>query len=334
MPTRPLTRAQLHENRCFLEALSHTGNVRLAVRELGLNRSTFTKRRANHPAFAQEWDAALAAAHARFHLSGGTRPPQSAPPARLQGMPPKTRGGEPAIIRRSNGKLQLRRAQAGQISMAAEQSFLAALSATANIRLSAAAAGFAHTSFYHRKAKNKGFALEMRAALDMGYDRLEMAMLESFSPYAHCHDEWRQHEPPPIPPMTATEALQLLSLHHVSVRNDFDLKHRGRRRAETRQQYGKRLSIMFWADQRRLAENNAMERASQFIKDGTWRLPGDWPKAPTLPPLDQVTGWSKAKGRGSGKAKMSDETSQITAPGKGMFGGWTIADWDGVKRRR
>ena len=334
MPARPLTRAQRFENARFLEALSHTGNTRLAARELGLNRSTFTKRRAKHPAFAQDWDAALAAAHARFHLSGGTRPAAQAPRRTKEGLPPKTKGGEPSIIRRSNGKLQLRRAQPGQISMAAEQSFLAALSATANIRLSAAAAGFAHSSFYHRKATNKGFSMEMRAALDMGYDRLELALLANHAPECHMHDEWRLHEPPPIPPMSAAEAIQLLSLHSSTVRSDFDLKHRGKRRAESHAQYAKRLGIMWAASQYRLAEARAVERAAQFDKDGTWRLPGDWPQAPTLPPLDQVTGWSKAQPKRKAKAKTPDEPPPPPAPGKGIFGGWTIADWDGVKRRR
>ena len=97
---RPLTRAQRIENDRFLEALSQTGNARLAARSLGLNRSTFTKRRAKHAEFAQRWDAAYAAAHARFTLAGGKRVPEKA--------------REPMIVRRAGGKFQLRLAPANR----------------------------------------------------------------------------------------------------------------------------------------------------------------------------------------------------------------------------
>src|SRR5690606_16242658 len=64
---RPFNRRQALENQAFLAALRRTGNARLAARELGLHRSTFLKRRARHPAFAAEWDAALTLAHARLN---------------------------------------------------------------------------------------------------------------------------------------------------------------------------------------------------------------------------------------------------------------------------
>jgi hypothetical protein len=47
-----------------------------------VHRSTYVKRRAKSAAFAQDWDARLAAAHADFHHSGRPRPPEL-PPLRL-----------------------------------------------------------------------------------------------------------------------------------------------------------------------------------------------------------------------------------------------------------
>ncbi len=61
MPSPP-TRAQQLENAAFLAVLRRTGNVRAAARELGRHRATFTRRRGKHPAFALEWDTALAIA--------------------------------------------------------------------------------------------------------------------------------------------------------------------------------------------------------------------------------------------------------------------------------
>lgn len=57
----------------------------------------------------------------------------------------------PHAKRTSSGRLQLRRRPATAITDVAEQAFLAALSTTANVRLSARAAGFASASFYVRK---------------------------------------------------------------------------------------------------------------------------------------------------------------------------------------
>ncbi|MEZ0242063.1 MAG: hypothetical protein ACAH11_01725, partial [Sphingomonas sp.] len=110
---RALTHAQHLQNAAFLAALRRTGNARLAARELGLNRSTFTKRRIKHAAFAAEWDATLAAAHAAFALAGGARPPeaQDAPDPAILALTDapewrktlRTRGGEPAVTRTASG---------------------------------------------------------------------------------------------------------------------------------------------------------------------------------------------------------------------------------------
>jgi hypothetical protein len=76
MAARPFTRRQALQNQAFLEALGEAGNPRLAARLLGVHRSTYQKRRAKSAAFAQDWDAALAAAHACFHEQSGPRGPE------------------------------------------------------------------------------------------------------------------------------------------------------------------------------------------------------------------------------------------------------------------
>jgi hypothetical protein len=266
---RPFTRRQALQNARFLEALAETGNARLSARRLGFNRSTFTKRRARDAAFAARWEAALAVAHARFHLSGGTRAPEILPgrgrgPARsaVEGAqrPPRappslrTRGGEPAIVRTQSGRLQLRLAPPGRMTRAAEQAFFRALSATANVRLSAAAAGFAHSSFYARARESRAFAKEMRAALRIGYDRLECALIERAvydeDDLAGDEADWRDHVGDnPLPPLRPDEALQLLWHHRRTCRLGWETRaapHRVATNAEVRRALTIRLRQMGW----------------------------------------------------------------------------------------
>lgn len=321
MPTRPFTRRQHFQNAAFLDALRRTGNARLAAATLGVHRATYTKRRARNAAFATEWDMALAAAHAAFHRAGGTRAPEPAP-SETDRAPTglKTRGGEPTITRTRSGRLQLRLAPPGRMNAAAEQAFFRALSATANIRLSAAAAGFAHSSFYARKRASKAFAREMRLALAMGYDRLEAAVLSAALPDDPETSLWRHNDPPPIPPMSAQQAFQLLYLHEKSVRQSWDQPHRRRRRGEPQAVYVERLRAMWVVEKAREAEDEALRRAARYERTGDWRFAHE-PKPPDLPPLALVTGWSKAKGKPPHDPKWA------------LFGGWRLSDWKKRSRR-
>jgi len=151
---RPLTRAQQMENAEFLRHLRRTGNVTSAARALGLLPCKFNRRRARHPDFALRWDAALALAHAAL----ATTPAGSASPS----------SGEPYLWRIKGGRRQLRRAKAGLIDHAGRQRFLASLSATANISLSAAAAGHSLSSFYRMRTRDPAFAREWQLALEEG----------------------------------------------------------------------------------------------------------------------------------------------------------------------
>jgi len=185
---RPFTRRQMRENDDFLEQLRRCGKWagrpspreglrdvwetsapahRLAARAVGAHRAKFTRRRNKHAAFAAQWEAALAACHAALKLGGGPRPPEGKKNALA------TQGGEPTIVRLKSGRLQLRLAPPGRMTRAAEQAFFRALAASANVRLSAAAAGFSYGSFYYRKYTRPAFAREMRLALKMGWDRVE-----------------------------------------------------------------------------------------------------------------------------------------------------------------
>ena len=321
---RPFTRAQALQNRAFLAALSRGGNIRLAARAVGVAPGTLHGRRKACAAFAQRWDAAIVIADARFAQRGGTQPPERALPdthapdaaqeaGRQEGL--RTRGGEPVVVRRRDGKLQLRRAQPDKLTQRCEQAFLAALSATANVRLSAAAAGAAARAFYRRRANSAAFAREMRLALQMGYERIELALLESTLASSHADDAWRHNDPPPIPAMTATQALQLLYLHQKEARLLAEPAHIKRRRGESADARQFRLAAMYREGQRR--DREAFDLAEAARRDrGEPPLFGPQ-EPPSLPALDQVTGWSKA-----------DPTKAPTDAGRALFGGWRLGDMD------
>jgi len=325
MPTarpRPFSRAQALQNAAFLRALARTGNVREAARELGIHRATMTKRRASHPAFAAEWDAMLAIARATLNIpprhgegdrraepgGGGAFPTAAAAkraPKRLTTSLPG------AVVRTANGRLQLRRPTQRRLTREVEQAFLAALSASANVRLSAAAAGFSHSAFYQRRRESPAFAREMRLALQKGYEQLEMALLASFDPASHADDAWRHNDAPPIPSMTPAQALQLLHLHQKEARLWAERPDMKRRRGETSEMHSARLALLWTAQQMRDAEDRAIAEASQ----GEGKRSPHEPPPPLLPSLDQVTGWSKA-----GEGEVYD-------PDVALFGGWRLRDW-------
>lgn len=219
------------------------------------------------------------------------------------------------VTRTRSGKLQLRLAPPGRMTRAGEQAFFRALSASANVRLSARAAGFAHSSFYSKKRKAKAFAREMRLAHQMGYERLEWALSAAGLEGSHEDDSWRNCEPLPLPKMSVSEAIQLLSLHQKGVRLGWEQPHRRKRRNESGEAYTERLRAMWTSEKNREAEDEAIRRAAHYEATGNWRFEDEMPP-PELPPLEHVTGWSKA-----------DPKKKRHNPKKAMFGGWRIDDW-------
>jgi len=298
------------ENRAFLRLLRRTGNVRETVRRMGAHRATFTKRRAAHPAFAAAWDAALAQADARLN---DPSPPTNGASRKRANAAAAAAAAEPLVQRTPSGRLQLRRPGGRhRVTRDAEQAFLAALSATANIRWSAAAAGFSPATFHARRKASPAFAREMRLALEMGYDRIEMALIASWSPDSHADDAWRHNDPPPIPPMSANQALQLLYLHQKQARLLAEPDHIKRRKGESNEARSFRLSAMYEARLQRDREAFELAEAARLARGE----PGYWSEAPpALPDLAQVTGWSKADPK---KAAHHEDVA--------LFGGWRLGD--------
>ena len=294
---KPLTRAQQLENVAFLRHLRRTGNASTAARALGLSCGRFTWRRARHPAFALRWDAALALAHAAFNDK------------RADTL--TTSRGEPYLRRVGGGRLQVRRAQVGLIDHAGRQRFLAALSATANISLSAAAAGHSPVSFYRHRHRDPGFAREWQMALEMGYERLKLALMESWLVESFTDDDWRRNDPPAMPRMTASQALHLMNLHQKEVVLWSTPGTRRLRPGETSQARSALLGFIYEAQQEQEALKYRIAEAERLARgEPTYHrwAPGE------LPDLSQVTGWSQASGQ------------PANAPSRAFFGRWQLEE--------
>ena len=290
MPRKPDPLTVAAENRAFLRHLRATGNAHEAARRLGLSRTRFTKRRAQDPGFATKWDAALALADANLAARGEGR-----------------------LVRAANGRLQLRAAIASTLDRPAEQRFLLALSASANVRLSAKAAGFSPASFYLRRRASPGFAREWRTALEQGFARLEAALLAAGLAGAHEHDDWRRNDPPELPPMTPSQALQLMYLHQKEARLLSEPAHLKRRRGESREAHSFRLTAMHRWGQELEREKFRVAEAEREARGIPRSIPVE---EIGLPDLSQVTGWSKAD---LDKAAYDERMA--------LFGGWRLKNW-------
>lgn len=314
---RPLNREQRLQNQAFVKALAQSGNVREAAREIGVHYGTIQHRRRAHPVFAAEWDAALVVAQARLAKAGGVKRPSGAGKARggkvAQAAPAehRTQGGEAVVVQRRDGTLQLRRAHPGQLTREGEQAFLAALSATCNVSLSAAAAGVDPGALYWRKRRHPGFAREWQLALEQGYEALEMALIAGFEPDAALDDAWRHNDPPPVPMMTPNQALQLLYLHHKTAKLWAEAPYMNPRKGETSDEWAERRGRDYVEGKARIAERLQMQDTDRALSKALDQVERRMARAPKLPALDQVTGWSKA-----------DPDKVPHDPGRALFGGW------------
>jgi hypothetical protein len=323
---KPLTRAQALENRAFLKLLRRSGNVRLACRDLGLKYGTMQHRRRVHSSFAARWDAALVFAQARLSRGGKSGPSTGSagpPPREISGRMFRTLGGEMTVCRRNDGKLQIRRAQAGKLTREAEQAFLAAVGATCKLSLAAAAVGSCFNAFARRRKKDPAFARELRLALKRGWETLELALIEAGMPGMHEHDDWRHNDPPALPPMSVNQALQLMYLHQKAALLIDEPTPMRRRRGESNEARNERLALMAEARDERAREEFEVAEAERWAQGlPAWGPAGEDVRAKLgLPDLAQVTGWSRA-----------DPAKRPHHDGVALFGGWRLENMEAKRR--
>lgn len=128
---------------------------------------------------------------------------------------PRNGGAAGAIVRPAkNQNTKIIRTTGARWSNTAELIFLEHLAASANVLASAAEAGFSTTAIYKRRMKEPAFAVRWQQALEQGYARLEMQLVETATS-SLAGDEINPDKP--IPRMTPEEAMNLLKLHRAQV---------------------------------------------------------------------------------------------------------------------
>lgn len=99
----------------------------------------------------------------------------------------------------------------------AEAQFLDLLAASCNVTASAEGAGFSKAALYKRRRDDPAFAQRWQAALEQGYARIELLLVQ------RAGEALAGHVPDPDAPlavMTIKEAITVLQLHRSSVKGD------------------------------------------------------------------------------------------------------------------
>jgi hypothetical protein len=104
-----------------------------------------------------------------------------------------------------------------QWSDEAEELFFDHLAASCNVRASADAVGFTTFTVYRQRRMRPEFAARWRAALEQGYARLEMALLQAALDSIEDMDFDSER---PIPKMGVEQAMNVLRAHRNEVRGD------------------------------------------------------------------------------------------------------------------
>jgi hypothetical protein len=193
----------------FLKGLAQTGNVTVSAERAKVSRSWVLLHRKEHAAFDAACRAALAAAGERL----GAHP---------EGRPPSGWGfldGAELVVRGSRDRrVQIARARLSQFSPRVEDRFLAALAATCNVKAALAEAGMSKGAAYTHRKRWPAFAARWDAAVETGYARIEIGLLEQagnlFSS-AELPDDILPDAP--MAEMTVDQAMQLLHMHKNQV---------------------------------------------------------------------------------------------------------------------
>ncbi len=189
----------------FFKALAETGNQTTSAERARVSRSWVVQQQAVDPAFRAEMDVCIASAAQRLAAATSLQP--------VEGW--DNVGGEELVLRGVNNRLvQVARARLGQWTPLIEARFLRTLAATCNVTLACKEIRLTTASTYLRRDKWPAFAERWEEALEIGYARLEMTLLENA-----CNTlEVVEVDPDaPIPPMTVDQAIRVMGLHRRQV---------------------------------------------------------------------------------------------------------------------
>lgn len=137
---------------------------------------------------------------------------------------------EPVIQSGHREGPMLRQPKDSDIDEAKRQRFLEALAGSCNVTAAAAASGFTPSTAYKLRQADPAFAAAWQEALEIGYARLEMALLERAIQTIETLGDDAPDAPPPVGAMTVTQAMDLMNKHRASVSGGRAKAGRGARR--------------------------------------------------------------------------------------------------------
>lgn len=211
----------------FLTALAQTGNQTLAAEAARVSRSWVQLHRSTDPEFDRACRDAIAQAKQSFDTStgsalrtdgeGGSKPPPKWTYRDGHELVVRNSGGaQPTSGQaRERGRPQIVRARLDGWSPRTEARFIAALTATCNVKAACAEVGLTPASAYVHRRKWPEFDRRWRDALRYGYDQIECALIE-----AGCNhlSGGGDDTPLPVQGMTFDNALRVLHMHKHQVR--------------------------------------------------------------------------------------------------------------------
>jgi hypothetical protein len=194
----------------FLAALRATGNRTLAAERAKVSQSWVHLHRSTDPAFKAACAEAREAAKAALRQAQGERRNGCEPPSGWGFL-----DGEELVVKGTGGagggkRVQIARARLRQWTPRVEERFLAALTATCNVKAACAEVGLTPASAYNHRNRWARFGERWDEALEIGYVQIEMGLIEQagnlFSGEGPVAVE-------PIRAMTADHAIHLLHMH-------------------------------------------------------------------------------------------------------------------------
>jgi hypothetical protein len=202
----------------FLATLRETGNQTLAAEAAKVSRSWVQLHRSSDPEFKRACAEAVEEAKTALRkrsCAGGT-PAQD---ERGEGCrPPSGWGfldGEELVVKGTGGsgggkRVQIARARLRQWTPRVEERFLAALTATCNVKAACAEVGLTPASAYNHRKRWQRFAERWDEALEIGFVQIEYGLIE-----AGCNllSSKEPVDVGPIRAMTAALAIQVLHMH-------------------------------------------------------------------------------------------------------------------------
>jgi len=122
-----------------------------------------------------------------------------------------------STIRSGKDGPQLIQSEGSRWTDEAEARFLDQLAASCNVTLSAKATGFSREAIYKRRRNDPGFAERWQAALEQGYARIEMLLVQRATETL----EGQMPDPDtPLAEMGVRDAINILQLHRAAVKGE------------------------------------------------------------------------------------------------------------------